>query len=143
MGEESVQQYKWICTGYVNAGELCEAGGRGPLESGRQSRSIRHIAESQVGHARQKMMGRWYSEKQIWNQQETGCGICEVGMRNQKQHKAEDDRNRRNVFPTALVLALAHRLPFRCREYIRFRTQHRTCSSSPSADLWTTLRCAL
>jgi hypothetical protein len=55
-------------------------------------------------------MGRRYSEKEIRNKQEAGCGIYEVGMRKQEQHKAEDDPNRRNEFPTALSLALAHRL---------------------------------
>jgi hypothetical protein len=44
---------KCRCTGYMNAEELSEAGGRGPLERGRQSRSIGYLAEPQVGHARQ------------------------------------------------------------------------------------------
>ena len=44
-------------------------------------------------------MGDGYPEKQVWNKQEADCGICEVGMRNQKQHKAEDDTNRNNMSP--------------------------------------------
>jgi hypothetical protein len=91
------QQLKWSCYGYVNAEELSEDGRRGPLERGRQCRRFRHIAEPQVGHARQQLMGGRYPEKQIRKKQDAGCGICEVGMRNQKQHKADDDHNRRNV----------------------------------------------
>jgi hypothetical protein len=34
------QQLRWSCHGYVNAGELSEEGGRGPLKRRRQSRSF-------------------------------------------------------------------------------------------------------
>jgi hypothetical protein len=76
-----------------------EDGRRAPLKRGRQCRSFWYFAESQAGHPRQQLMGDGYPEKQVWNKQEADCGICEVGMRNQKQHKAEDDTNRNNMSP--------------------------------------------
>ena len=55
-------------------------------------------------------MGDGYPEKQVRNKQEADCGIREVGMRNQKQQKAEDDTDRSDISSWASILGLAHRM---------------------------------